>query len=111
MVVSDAVFIISPVYAGIPSRLTALMERLTSVLFDSGAMNTDKNPLLGKPTAIFSYCSSKICDAEPIKVIFDKFVMKNYRFDRSTYAYLNCEDFKCYSDITEYVLKTLEKLY
>ena len=48
---------------------------------------------------------------DPIKLIFDKFLMKNYRFDRSTYTYLNCEDFKCYSDITEYVLKTLEQLY
>ncbi len=89
MKMADAIFIISPVYAAIPSRLTALFERLTSVLYDSGAMNKDINPLLNKKTAIFSYCSCGICDETPIKIIFDKFVMKNYRFDKSTYPYLN----------------------
>lgn len=62
MVDADAIFIISPVYANIPSRLTALFERLTSVLFDTGRINTDANPLLNKKAAVFSYCSCSICD-------------------------------------------------
>ncbi|MDD4495063.1 MAG: flavodoxin family protein [Eubacteriales bacterium] len=112
MITTDAIFIICPVYATIPSRLTAVFERLTSVLFDTGLMNTDNNPLLNKKTAIFNYCSCGICDDAPIKLIFDKFVMKNYRFDFTTYAYLNQsnnpkEEFR---DITEYVTKTLEQL-
>lgn len=88
---ADAVFIISPVYAAIPSRLTAFFERLTSVLYESGTMNTDINPLLGRKVAIFSYCSSGICDETAIIIIFDKFVMKNYRFDITTYPYLNSD--------------------
>ena len=108
MVSADAIFIISPVYAPIPSRLTAIFERLTSVLFNAGLINTDNNPLLNKKTAIFSYCSSGICDETPIKLIFDRFVMKNL----STYSYLNKSLYPKdeFNDITEYVIKTLEKL-
>lgn len=113
MIKADAVFIISPVYAAIPSRLTALLERLTSVLYNSGVMNTDINPLLNKNTAIFSYCSCGICDDAPLKLIFDKMVMKDYRFDKSTYVYLNASQNPKgeYSDITEYVMDTLKRLY
>jgi multimeric flavodoxin WrbA len=105
MVLSDAIFIITPVYAGIPSRLTALFERLTSVLYDTGMMNTDQNPLLNKKAAIFSYCSTQICDEQPVKLIFDKFVMKDYRFDVSTYQYLNnCRTpNEMYGSILDYV--------
>lgn len=112
MVLSDAVFIISPFYASIPSRLTALFERMTSVLFDSGLINTDSNPLLNKKTAVFSYCSCGICDESNIKLIFDKFVMKNYRYDFSTYTYLNSEKNpkEKYGSIEKYVTSTLEKL-
>ena len=46
MISADAIFIISTVYASMPSRLTALFERMTSVLFDSGLINTDQNPPL-----------------------------------------------------------------
>lgn len=104
LITTDAIFIITPVYAIIPSRLTALFERLTSVLFDTGLMNTDKNPLLNKKVAIFSYCSTKICDETELKIIFQKFVMKNYSFTDVTYAYLN--DFNqrnSYDKITDYV--------
>jgi multimeric flavodoxin WrbA len=103
MVSADAVLIIAPVYAGIPSRLTALFERMTSVLYHTGVMNTDKNPLLNKKVGIFSYCSSQVCDDSAMKLIFDKFVMKNYRFDVSTYRYLNDHDFQKYSSILDYV--------
>jgi multimeric flavodoxin WrbA len=103
MIAADAVLIISPVYAGIPSRLTALFERMTSVLYDSGRMNTDKNPLLNKKVGIFSYCSSGVCADGALKLIFDKFVMKNYRFDVSTYPYLNGPDYQRYGSIIEYV--------
>lgn len=112
MILSDVIFIISPVYASIPSRLTALFERLTSVLFDTGVINSEENPLLNKKTAIFSYCSSGICDDSAIKLLFDRFVMKNYRFDYTTYNYLNQETNtkEKYNDITDYVIDTLKKL-
>jgi multimeric flavodoxin WrbA len=110
MIAADAVLIISPVYAGIPSRLTALFERMTSVLYDSGRMNTDKNPLLNKKVGIFSYCSSQICDDSALKLIFDKFVMTHYRFDMSTYCYLNDHDYQRYSSILDYVKDIVKRL-
>ncbi len=112
MIAADAIFIISPVYAAIPSRLTALFERLTSVLFDTDRINTDKNPLLNKKSAIFSYCSCGVCDDSAIKLIFDKFVMKNYRYDYTTYNYLNhvANPQEKYNDIIDYITDTLETL-
>lgn len=112
MKLSDAIFIISPVYANIPSRLTALFERLTSVLFDTGLINTDNNPLLNKKVAVFSYCSCGVCDDSSIKLITDKFFMKNYRYDYSTYSYLNsiANPQSHYKDITEYVTDTIDSL-
>lgn len=90
---ADSIFIITPVYAIIPSKLTALFERLTSLLFASGFMNTDDNPLLNKPAAIFSYCSNQICDETQLKVIFQKFIIKNYSFNKVNCKYINsCED-------------------
>jgi multimeric flavodoxin WrbA len=104
LITAGAIFIITPVYALIPSRLTALFERLTSVLYDTGRMNTDRNPLLNKKVAIFNYCSTKICDETELKVIFQKFVMKDYSFTDVTYNYLNdSERHNSYESITEYV--------
>lgn len=110
MVAADVILIVAPVYAGIPSRLAALFERMTSVLYDTGLMNTDANPLLNKKVGIFSYCSSQICDDSAMKLIFDKFVMKNYRFDISTYRYLNDHDFDKYNNIIDYVKDIVARL-
>jgi len=106
LVMADVIFIITPVYAVIPSRLTALFERLTSLLFSTKLMNTVNNPLLNKKVAIFSYCSSQICDEKDLKLIFQKFVMTGYRFDIVNYEYLNDfsnadEEFN--HDICEYI--------
>ena len=90
---ADALFIIVPVYASIPSKLTALFERLTSLMFSTGIMNSERNPLLGKPTAIFYYCSSGIADETPLKLIFQKFLMVGYDFFNVNYNFLNdCPD-------------------
>ena len=103
---ADAIFILTPVYAPIPSKLTALFERLTSLLFASQLMNTTQNPLHGKPAAIFSYYSSGIADETGLKVIFQKFLMTGYSFHEVNYKYLNnCPnaDEKYDRDICEYV--------
>lgn len=105
LVEADMIFIISPVYAIIPSRLTALFERLTSVLYNSGVMNTSKNPLLNKEVAIISYCSNQICDEKELKIIFQKFVMRDYSFTDVNFEYLNsCENpNEIYRNVIEYV--------
>lgn len=110
---ADAIFIIVPVYAMIPSRLTALFERFTSLLFATGLMNTDGNPLLNKPTAIFSYCSNQICDETQLKIIFQKFLMKDYSFTEVNYHYINNgvnADQLYHHDIVEYVKDVITRL-
>ena len=105
LVVADVIFIITPVYAMIPSRLTALFERLTSVLYDSGVMNTSKNPLLNKKVAIVSYCSNQICDEKELKIIFQKFVMTGYSFTAVNFDYLNncANPNEIYENVIDYV--------
>jgi len=103
---ADMIFIITPVYAAIPSKLTALFERLTSLLFSTKLMNNENNPLIGKRVAVFNYCSSQICDDREIKLIFQKFVMTGYRFDAVNYEYINnCPnaDEKYNHNICEYI--------
>ena len=103
---ADAIFIITPVYAPIPSKLTALFERLTSLLFATGLMNTTKSPLHEKPTGIFCYYSSGIADETGIKLIFQKFLMTGYSFHDINYKYLNdCPDAneKYNNNICEYI--------
>ncbi len=109
---ADAIFIITPVYAGIPSRLTALFERMTSVLFDAGLINSDKNPLLNKKVGIFNYCSNKICDDTHLKILFQKFVMKNYSFDYVNYDFVNNskEPNVEYDNINEYIKQVILNL-
>ena len=86
---ADAIFIITPVYASIPSKLTALFERLTSLLFTTKLMNTTRNPLYGKQSAVFCYCSSGIVDETGIKVILQKFLMTGYSFHDVNYKFIN----------------------
>jgi multimeric flavodoxin WrbA len=106
LIATDIIFVITPLYANIPSRLAALFERLTSLLFASGLINNENNPLLGKKVAVFQYCSSQIGDEKELKCIFQKFVMTGYSFDAVNYEYINnCPNAneKYNYDICEYI--------
>ena len=89
LIIADCIFIISPVYAPIPSKLCALFERLTSLMFSTGSINSPANPLLGKKAAVFSYCSSGITDDSQIKLILQKFLMVGYSFHEVNFPYIN----------------------
>ena len=109
---ADCIYIISPAYAPIPSRLCALFERLTSLLFATGVINTALNPLVGKSAAVFSYCSSGIVDEIFIKLVMQKFLMVGYSFTEVVFPYIN----RCVTpnetyghDIASYVRDTLMK--
>ncbi|HEX2952443.1 MAG TPA: flavodoxin family protein [Bacillota bacterium] len=110
---ADAILIITPVYALIPSRLTALFERLTSVLYASGLMGKPENPLFGKKVAIVNYCSDGICDETELKIIFQKFVMSGYSFTEVKYHYLNnvLKPNEKYGDVCEYVRDIVVNLH
>ena len=106
---ADVLFLIIPVYCPYPSKFVAFMERLLDVSYQ----NSNK-PLKGKPVAIFYYCSNKICDETPLKVLFQKYLMDDYRFDISNYEkYLNAEinpNEKYNHNITEYILDVIKSL-
>jgi multimeric flavodoxin WrbA len=109
MVSADVILLIIPVYCPYPAKFISLMERLMDVSY----LNTNK-PLLGKKTGIVYYCSTKICDERPLKILFQKFLMNDYSFDIPNYDnYINDEgnpNEKYGKDVTKYVLDILKHI-
>lgn len=98
---ADVNVIVVPVYTPYPSKFVALMEKLLGASY----LKSDK-PLRGKKTAIVHYCSSKICDETPIKLLWQKYLMDDYRFDIPNYDFINQEqnpNEKYNRDIIQYV--------
>lgn len=109
LVEADAIFAVVPVYCPYPAKFCALMERLLDVSY----LNTNK-PLKDKPVAIFYYCSSKICDETELKILFQKYLMDDYRFDIPNYSrFINNEpnpNEKYNNDVLKYILDVAQKL-
>lgn len=109
MVFADVILLIIPAYCPYPAKFVALMERLLDVSY----LNPNK-PLLGKRIAIVYYCSTKICDEKPLKTLFQKYLMNDYRFDTPNYDnYINNEpnpNKKYCNDVTKYVLDILKNI-
>lgn len=89
LLAADVLLVITPVYAPIPSRLTALMERLLSISFYTHEIGQRERPLKGKKAAIITYYTGKIGDDTQIKLIFQRFLMDGYSFTEVNYDYLN----------------------
>ena len=109
---ADVIFIITPVYAPIPSRLTALFERLLSISFFSHEIGKLERPLKGKRAAVICYDSGRIADATQIKVLFQRFLMDHYSFTKVDYAYENTlenpnEAFESVIEYARYVMLNL----
>lgn len=101
LVNTDFNLIVVPVYTPYPSKFVALMEKLLGVSY----LKKDK-PLRNKETAIVYYCSTKICDETPIKILWQKYLMDKYSFDIPNYNFINNErnpNEKYDGNITEYV--------
>lgn len=109
MVSSDVILLIIPAYCPYPAKFVALMERLLDVSY----LNPNK-PLLGKKTAIVYYCSTKICDETPLKILFQKYLMNDYSFYVPNYEnYINNEinpNLKYDNDVIKYVLDILKNI-
>lgn len=92
LVAADVIFLVTPVYALIPSKLTAVLEKLTCM----GHLNNSTTFLLGKKVGVFVYCSCFICQCDDLKGIFRKFVVEdeydetknNYRYLTDDYMYI-----------------------
>jgi multimeric flavodoxin WrbA len=109
---SEAIFVITPLYAPYPSRLTAFMERLLSVSFFSYLENKRQRPLLGKKAAVICYSSDKIEDETQLKILFQKYFMDDYSFFEVNYDFLNKTEKpnERYVSVNEYVLDMLKGL-
>ena len=105
---ADFLLFAVPAYCPYPAKFVALMERLLDVSYQNPA-----KPLKGKKVAIVYYCSVKICDETPIKLLFQKYLMDDYSFDVINYnKYVNNEpnpNEKYNNDITEYILDIIRK--
>ncbi len=109
MINSDVILLIVPAYCPYPAKFVALMERLLDVSY-----LVENKPLENKFIGIFYYCSVKILDETPIKLLFQKYLMNNYSFDEINYdKFANAEatpNEKYHNNITEYVLDVIKKL-
>ena len=109
LITADCLLLAIPVYCPYPAKFVAFMERLMDVSYQNA-----HKPLLGKQVAIVYYCSVKICDETPIKILFQKYLMDDYRFDIPNYdGYINNEpspNEKYNNDVTQYVLDIVKKL-
>lgn len=106
---ADILLFAVPVYCPYPAKFSSLMERLLDVSY----LNPNK-PLAGKPVAIVYYCSTKICDETPIKLLFQKYLMDEYRFDIPNYGnFINNElnpNEKYDRNVVKYVLDIVRKV-
>lgn len=100
---ADAIIITSPLFSFIPSKLTAILERLTSIsYFYENATGKDR-PLKGKKCAVVCYNSQKVLYSleKDIKSILKQIVATR----RSPYKFLNDESTikKTHVDVIEYL--------
>jgi multimeric flavodoxin WrbA len=107
---SEAMIVITPIYAPYPSRLTAFMERLLSVSFFAYQENKRQRPLLGKKAAVICYGSGKIEDETQLKILFQKYLMDDYGFFEVNYDFLNKieKPNERYGNVNEYVLDVVK---
>ncbi len=112
LILADVIFVITPIYSPYPSRLTALMERLTSISYFSSSIGKLQRPLKNKKSAIIAYGASKIEDEKQLKLLFQKFFMDDYSFTEVSYPFINnIEDPNSrYSNVIEYVEDIIELL-
>lgn len=84
---ADVLIITSPLFAYVPSKLGAILERLTSISFFFEDATGRKRPLKGKKCAVVCYNSQKVHYKleNEIKMIMKQIVATN----RSPYKFLN----------------------
>lgn len=105
---ADMNVIIVPVYFPYPSKFTVLMEKMLHSCY-----RIENRPLKNKPTALFLYCSVKIIDEKPLKILWQQYLMDvGYSFNEVNYAYLNSGynnelNRKYNNDITAYIKEFL----
>lgn len=87
MIACDALLILTPVYAPIPSKLTAVFERLICLSFFGAKMGGFEKPLLGKNVGLVMYGAHGICECKSLKLMLQQCFTHDYNFDGLTYAY------------------------
>lgn len=108
---SRTILVISPLYALIPSKLAAFLDRLTSITYFSQMRNADDIPLHGKKCGVICYDSSK--RNKNLECIIKNVLKPNIE----GFADIKCtndfdfiEDVQCETtDIVSYVKVYLEK--
>lgn len=107
---SDALLIVTPTYAPIPSKLVALFERILSISFFGGKIGGNSKPLLNKRVGIVSYGANGINSSRNIKVMIQQFFTDEYDFESVKYPFLDSNiDYKD-KDLVEYVQAIIESI-
>ena len=86
---SDAILMLIPIYAPIPSKVAALLERLISISFFGCKLNNNRRPLDQKRIAIIHYGSNGVVDSSRLKIMTQQLFTSDYNFDELTYDFLD----------------------
>ncbi len=86
---SDALLIVTPIYAPIPSKLVALLERILSISFFGGKIGGNKKPFFNKQVGVVSYGADGINSSRNIKIMIQQFFTDDYDFETINYPFLD----------------------
>jgi hypothetical protein len=109
---SKTILFISPLYALIPSKLAAFLDRLTSLTYFTEQHSTDKIPLLGKKCGVICYDSygrNKILEGVLKNVIKPNIIGFNDRDKLIDFNYIGEDDGAEEKNIVEYLDYYLNK--
>jgi len=106
----DVLFIVTPVYAPIPSKLAAFFERVLSISFFGGKLGGHDKPLFDKQVGIVSYGANGLYSSDSIKIMIQQFFTDDYDFESITYPYIDNEI--CFENktLTEYLQEIVNSL-
>lgn len=106
----DALFIVTPIYAPIPSKLAALLERLLSISFFGGKIGGNDKPLLNKKVAIVSYGANGIYDSTSLQIMTQQLFTNDYSFNRVDYPFIGSKVDFVGKVLADYVQELVDSL-
>jgi len=107
---NEALLIVTPIYAPIPSKLVAIFERLLSVSFFGGKIGGNIKPLHNKKVGVVSYGSSGVKSSRDIKVMIQQIFTDDYDFETVKYPFIDDNIDSKDKNLVEYIQEMIDTI-
>jgi hypothetical protein len=107
---SAALLIVTPIYAPIPSKLVALLERILSISFFGGKIGGNSKPLFNKRVGVISYGANGVNSSRNIKIMIEQFFSDDYNFESLKYPFLDANIESNGKDLIEYTQAIIDSI-